>query len=73
MKNFFLLLAVSALMLLSGCAASLPKADNASQIQAKSFTPKAGLSNICVYQLLLFGGSRADYQELVEITRGRAA
>lgn len=44
------LLVLAVLFLFAGCAAPIAKADKASQLQAKSFTPKAGLSNIYVYR-----------------------
>jgi hypothetical protein len=66
MKNFFLLLVVSVLLVLSGCAASILKADKASQLQAKSFIPKAGMSNIYVYRPSGFMASALNYHVTVD-------
>lgn len=48
MKNYLLLLPIALVLLLSGCA-SVPMADNEHDRHAKTFSPKANLSNIYVY------------------------
>lgn len=48
MKNYLFLLPATLALLLSGCA-SVPMADKEHDRQAKSFAPKANMSNIYVY------------------------
>jgi hypothetical protein len=61
MKNLFLLVAVSMLLLLSGCA-SAPRADKARDSQAKTFSPKANLSGIYIYRDVFYIGAGARFQ-----------
>lgn len=58
MRNIFVLLTIALLLTLSGCATSVPRADKEHDRQAKTFTPKANLSNIYIYIDYLFGADK---------------
>jgi tetratricopeptide (TPR) repeat protein len=60
------LLVLAVVFLFASCATPNLKADKASQLQAKSFSPKAGLSNIYVYRPTNFGGGAVDYSITID-------
>jgi hypothetical protein len=61
MKNFFLLLAVFVLMLLSGCV-SAPRADKDRDSQAKTFSQNENSSGIYIYRDVFLAGGIAKYK-----------
>jgi len=60
------LLSVAIACMFVGCAADFRKADHTSQHQAKTFTPKAGLSNIYVYRPSNLGGGAVNYHVTID-------